>query len=152
LSLDPEPAPRAIHLALEGFPGLFLFHRLADPTSFSYISEGNRLPMFQPAASSHQQKLWFDSLSLCFWHLIDAAVSGSSWQSVPGATLPQAASSLGLHAEKGTTSSEFWWAALCGQPPRSTTGLAVREACCLFTPGLDRAWPLCQGHSCLLSP
>ena len=151
LSLEPEPVPCAIHLALEGFPGLFVFHRLVDPTSFSYISKGNRLPTFQPAASSCQQKLWFDSLALYFWRLIDTAVLGSSWHSVPAAKLPQAVSSSGPHAEKGPTDSEFRWATLQGQPPRSTIGLVVHEACCLFTPGLDRAQPLCQGHSCLPS-
>lgn len=144
--------PRAIHLALEGFPGLFLFHRPVDPTSsFLYIARGNRLPTFQPAPSSCQQKLWFHTLTLCFWRLIDTAVSGSSWHSVPAAALPQAVTSSGPQAEKGKTRSEFRWAALQGQPPRSTTGLVVHEACCLFTPGLDHAQPLPQNHGCLPS-
>lgn len=135
--------PRIILIPQTGWSIFFFF--------FLYISKGNRLPTFQPATSSHQQKSWFDTLALCFWCLIDAAVSGSLWHLAPAATLPQAVSSLGPHAEKGKTNSGFRWATLQGQPPRSTTGLVVHEACCLFTSGLDHARPWCQSHSCLPS-
>lgn len=60
-------------------------------------------------------------------------------------------SSSGLHAEKGTTNFEFPWATLQGQPPCRTTGLAVCEACRLFTPELDPVCPPCQSCSYLHS-
>lgn len=141
--------PCAIHLSLEGFPGLFLFHKLVASTSFSFISEVNRLPAFHPAASSHQQKLSFDTFALCFWHLIDTAVSGSSWHLMPAAMLPQAVSSSRPHAEKGTSNS------VSARHSARTAPIQHNRISCLWSllPLHTRAGsslaPVSQGHHCL---
>lgn len=87
-------------------PGLFSFPRPVDATSFSDISQGNRLPRFQPAASSHQHKLCFNILALCCWHLIDAAVWAACGTRSCCLGGRGGWAIWGLHAK---TSSRFWW-------------------------------------------
>lgn len=112
------------------------------------ILKDNRLSTFQPEATSHQQKLWFDIFALCFWLLRDTAVLGSAWHLAPAATVLQAVKLLRTAHWEGQNNSEFQRATLQGQNPSSTT-LVAHEACCLFTSGLDHAQPLCQSYSCL---
>lgn len=151
LSLEPEPVSHSVHLLLEGFPGLFLFHRLVDATSFSYISEGNSLPAFHPAASSCQQKWWFDTFTLCFWHLLDTGVSGSPWHSVSASMLPQAAKLFGAACWEGH--NQLW--VLVGHSARTASMQDNRTSCSwsllpLHT-RVGSCLSLCQGHSYLHS-
>lgn len=110
----------------------------------------NRLSKFQPEATSHQQKLWFDTFALCFWLLRDTAVLGSSWHLAPAHSASDCKAPQGCTLRRAEN-SEFQWATLQGQNPSSTT-LVAHETCCLFTSGLDYVQPLCQGYSCLPSP